>query len=113
VSAARALHDRVTAAGLSWDDLLVTDLHSTAEDRLAETDDPDLDLTADGEGSARPELKAEDLALIDRLLRHTVSAETREELKAFRGDIEDGEFTAMDRKYCKDLLRRLEARAGR
>lgn len=112
LEAARALTRKLADAGVEWDELLVSEASDSDEDSY-DTPDNDVSLVDGDDAPVTPEQKAEDMALVESLLKHTLSAETREELRAFKGDIEDGEFTAMDRKYCRDLLRRLESRSAR
>jgi hypothetical protein len=97
LSAAREIHQRMSAANLKWSDLLLPP--DGADISATETDAP-LDRPAAPVG--------EDYALIDRILARTsLSQDTREEIAGLRADIDSGEFTARDRKYLQSLETRL------
>jgi hypothetical protein len=104
LSAAREIHQRMSAADLKWGDLLLPTAGSaSAESAGAEG--------GDGEGTLDQPAQAagDDYVLIDRLLaRSTLSPDTREELAGLRADIDSGAFTARDRKYLQSLEARLK-----
>ncbi len=138
VEAAREIHARVTAAGVTWDALLAPDAAAedeapggTAEDEApggtAEEEDEDAaeGVEADGEDAAEGVEESEDaapapardrgnkasLALIARLLaKSDISKDMREELQGYKEDIAEGEFEDMDRKYLRALHVRLTKR---
>lgn len=110
LSAARAVQEMVSAAELSWDQLLAaTDRGGDAEPEQ-------------GGGDAEPESAApmltgavpneQDAAnLIERMLaKSDISDSLREELQGYRDDIAEGEFDEGDRKYLQALYERLNAR---
>ncbi len=138
VEAAREVHARVTAAGVTWDALLAPD--APAEDEAPDAaaadeapggtaDEADEDAAereeADGEdaqfeeadgkdaapAAARNRGNKESLALIARLLaKSDISKDMREELQGYKEDIAEGEFEDIDRKYLRALHARLTKR---
>ncbi|MBM3549220.1 MAG: hypothetical protein FJX54_19955 [Alphaproteobacteria bacterium] len=85
LAAARDVSKRVAASGLDWEDLLRP---PTA---------PVVELTGD------------DAELIGKLLASpAVTASTKEELRGFRDDLAKGELDPADRKYVRDLARRVD-----
>ena len=68
------------------------------DDNLFDQDD-EKDLT-DGE-------KSEALSLIDKISALEISKGTKEELKEYKQDIDDGEFAQMDLRYLRALHNRL------
>ena len=139
VEAAREIHARVTAAGVTWDALLAPDAAAddeapggTAEEEdedAAEREEADGEdaqfAEADGEAAEPAEADGEDaapaaardrgnkesLALIARLLaKSDISKDMREELQGYKENIAEGEFEDMDRKYLRALHARLTKR---
>lgn len=120
LTAARAVHARIAAAGMDWEDLLVPDREEADEEDTdegeAEADrEPEAEEEPDGEPDEPPgeqaKKNAESLKLIDKLLaRSGISAELREELKGYKADIAEGEFTERDRRYLRALAERLVKR---
>ena len=137
VEAAREIHARVTAAGVTWDALLApvgtaddaAFEEGTADDAAFEEETADEEAAepaeADGEAAEPAEADGEDaapaaprdrgnkesLALIARLLaKSDVSKDMREELQGYKEDIAEGEFEDMDRKYLRSLHARLTKR---
>lgn len=101
LAAAREVHDRITAADASWEDLLVAE----------QTDDSENDAPEEPEAPAETtEDNAETLALIDKLLaKPDISDDFREELNGYKDDIAEGEFKAADHRYVRALYKRLSA----
>lgn len=98
LATAREIHQRMAAANLKWNELLLP-LDGGDDAGAADSEAP-LDRPA-------PPV-SEDYALIDRMLaRDSLSQETREELTGLRADVDSGEFTARDRKYIQSLEARL------
>jgi hypothetical protein len=97
LAAAREIHQRMSAAHLAWEDLLLP--AGARDDGAAKSEEP----------TDRPAPPvSEDYALVDRMLgRENLSQDTREELTGLRADIDSGEFTARDRKYLQSLEARL------
>ncbi len=117
VEAARQIHARVTAAGVTWDALLAPGAAAAGEmAEPAEADGEDAAFEeADGEDAAptpaRDRGNKESLALIARLLaKPDISKDMREELQGYNEDIAEGEFEDMDRKYLRALHARLTKR---
>ena len=117
LEAAREIHARVTAAGVTWDALLAP--VGTAVDEAFEEGTADEEaaerVEADGEdaatAAARNRGNKESLALIARLLaKSDISKDMREELQGYKEDIAEGEFEDMDRKYLRALHARLTKR---
>ena len=133
LAAAREIHAALTAAGLSWDELLVGEDEGEPP---ANEDEPDADEGDDEDEPDTDEDDAEDepdadedepdadedkpapvapgdagvFAAIERLLaRDDLAGATREELEGYKDDLADGEFDESDRAY----LRALEARISR
>ena len=99
--AARELHGKISASGVTWDTLLRLDADATEQD-----DSPPEETSAPGE---RPG-KAEVALLIERLLaRAAISDTLREELVDFKRAIADGSFDEMDAQYVRALAKRLRA----
>ena len=137
VEAAREIHARVTAAGVTWDELLApvgtaVDAafdEGTADEEAAEPAEAAGEAAepaeAAGEAAEPAEADGEDaapaaprdrgnkgsLALIARLLaKSDISKDMREELRGYKEDIAEGEFEDMDRKYLRALHARLTKR---
>lgn len=102
LEAARALHGRVVAAGLSWDGLL------RPADGIAHDAAALAGTGADaGEGPAG-EMPDDDGALVEMLLaRADLSDSTRETLADIQGEIVRGELDPMDRNYLRALAGRI------
>ena len=101
--AARELHGKISASGLTWDTLLRLDADATGHEQ---DDSPPEETSASGE---RPG-KAEVALLIERLLaRAAISDTLREELVDFKRAIADGSFDDMDAQYVRALAKRLRA----
>ena len=119
LEAARQAHARVTAAGLSWEDLLVPeesedddlDEEDFADEEDEEEEDGELDEPepeAEESPAERAEKNAPSLQLIEKLLAKSDISETlREELDGYKADIADGEFDEGDRRYLRALEGRL------
>ncbi len=107
LEAARQLHAYVTDAGVTWEDLLVSDEvdHNgdDAEHHLEEEENESAEPTAE-----RAKEDADSLALIDKMLsRPGVSESLREELESYKEDIAEGEFEQSDRQYIRAVYERL------
>ncbi len=134
LEAAREIHARITAADMTWEQLLVSedgadepddfddadefDDDDTGEDDTGEDDespDPeDKDESPDPEDEDAKPARAKDvesLALIEKLLAKShISADLREELKGYKTDIAEREFDARDRRYISAIDKRLSKR---
>ena len=127
LSAARALHLKITQARMSWDDLLVADnsenneieereelFDEELEDEELEDEDGVEDNTSkQSQSSAHVNSvdDAETLTLIEKLLaRKGNSVDLREELEGYKLDIANGDFEFNDHSYIKALYARLMKR---
>ena len=125
LEAARELHARVTAAGMTWEDLLVPDEAATDADDGDDAESPDLEDETATDDAESPDLEdetagptaevsaknAESIALIDQLLAKSgVSTDLREELESYKTDIAEGEFEDRDRRYIRAVHKRLSKR---
>ncbi len=121
LEAARRVHAQVSAAGLSWEELLVPDdidlesedTEETGEfDESLEAEDQDLAAEAAEEGEEAAESNADSLAQIERLLaKSDISDELREELEGYKTDIAEGTFAPSDRRYLRALSKRLSKKS--
>ncbi len=140
LEAAREIHARITAADMTWEQLLVTedgadepddfddadqfddDDDDTGDEDTGDEDTGDSDDTDDTDDDESPEPEdeaakpagakdVESLALIEKLLaKSNISADLREELKDYKTDIAEGEFEARDRRYISAIHKRLSKR---
>ncbi len=132
LEAARQVHARITAAGMTWDDLLVPDQAADDTDDTDDFDDTDDTDEADEaddaddaddaeyedleDESAEPAAEtagknAESLTLIDKLLAKSgISQDLREELEGYKVDIAEGDFEEADRRYLRAISERLSKR---
>ena len=129
LEAARQVHDRITAAGMTWEDLLRPDDGGDLDDPddlddLDDTEDSDDDTEDDDTEHGQPEDEApeapaerakkdaESLALIDRLLAKSgISDDFRTELQDYKTDIAEGDFEAADHRYIQALYARLSKKS--
>jgi hypothetical protein len=110
LEAAREVHARITAAGASWEELLVPD-ESAAEDDSDAVESPDLEEETAPTTAESNAKNAESLALIDKLLaKSDISTDLREELEGYKTDIAEGEFEDRDRRYVSAVYARLSKR---
>ncbi len=126
LEAARQVHARITAAGMTWDDLLVPDQAADDTDDTDDTDDADdADDTDDIDDTGYEDLEdesaeptaetagknAESLTLIGKLLAKSgISQDLREELEGYKADIAGGDFGEADRRYLQAISARLSKR---
>ena len=110
LKAARQVHAQITAAGMTWEDLLVPD----EGDEGDEGDDVEYQDTENEAPEPSAETAIEDvdsLALIDELLAKSgISEAMREELENYKSDIAEGEFDEADRRYLRAVHERLSKR---
>jgi len=109
LQAARQAQAQVSAAGLSWDDLLAPpdSADEPAEDS-DEADEPAPEAAEEETPAATGDGDTESLALIARLLaRKDISRELRDELEGYKADIAAGEFLEADRRYLRAVHQRL------
>jgi hypothetical protein len=107
LAAARELHGKVSASGLTWDTLLRLDADATNHDQH---DSPHEAAPSAAPGERPSSGKAEVAFLIERMLaRASISDTLREELVDFKRAIADGSFDEMDAQYVRALAKRLRA----
>lgn len=105
LAAARQIHQRMEAAGVTWNDVLVP-VDGASAPAIARPVSLD-----DDAAYVIPAGSEEDARLIDRLLAdYDLSDDTRQELLDLKGDIGAGEFTPADARYVRDLAARLSRR---
>jgi hypothetical protein len=108
LAAARELHRKVGASGLTWDDVVRTNLDASTDADDEPLDEPLADQEEAEAGAPSDADKAEAGRLIDGLLaRKTLSDTTREDLTEMKRSIVEGSFDAMDLRYVRALARRL------
>ena len=115
LAAARDINAKMAVAGVTWDDLLMSQGDASTESDYSDddedegeaeqsNDDDDSDLNA-----LSAEEKAEALSLIAAIRGLEISDATKSELKEYEDDLEHGEFEQMDLRYLKALKTRLSA----
>ena len=107
LAAARELHGKISASGVTWDTLLRLDADATGHEQ---DDRPDEETSSDAPTKRPTAGKAEVAFVIERLLaRAAISDTLREELVDFKRAIADGSFDEMDAQYVRALAKRLRA----
>ncbi|MDH3475914.1 MAG: hypothetical protein OEM59_19720 [Rhodospirillales bacterium] len=105
LAAARELHERITAAGLTWDDLVWLDDEDDDSDDVEDDAPEEAPTETPGDVAQR---NAESLTLIDKLLaREGISDDFRQELLDYKVDIAEGAFEAADHRYLQAVNKRL------
>ena len=113
LAAARQVHDRITAAGMTWEDLLWPDDGGDLDalddsDDVDDTEDSDVEDEAPETPGDKAKRDAEALTLIDKLLaRPSISDDFRQELLDYKIDIAEGDFAPADHRYLQALDKRL------
>ncbi len=114
LEAARELHQRMIASGVSWNDLLRQqgDTASAGGDAEGQERPPEAAASDNKpvakEGPLSPADKAEAARIIDRLLaRRNLSSNLREDLAEFKRTLSDGSFDELDSRYVHALAKRL------
>ncbi len=115
LEAARQVHAQITAAGMTWEDLLVPDVAADdgddAEFQDTEDETPEPPAETPEPPAKTAKTAADSLALIDQLLaKPGISEDLREELKSYKTDIAEGEFQEADRRYLRAVHARLSKR---
>ncbi len=107
LAAARDVHTKITAAGLSWQELMRPE---------ADADETNGNGEASVEEPPEPETpppfksKTEATTLIRKLLaKRGISEDLRQELEGYKTDIAEGEFGQGDLKYLRAISKRLES----
>ena len=114
LEAARQLHARITAAGVSWEELLASDdqdaeeVHEggaghagNSEPHEPSHEDSETLVVSVGDN-------AQSLLLIDKMLaKPDISEDFRSELEGYKADMAAGEFDDGDHRYIRALYERL------
>jgi hypothetical protein len=111
LSAARELHAKVTAAGVSWETLLAGDTDRDDDApayKGGDGDDAVLVAPNADHGSLSDADKAEARALIDAIGALKVSDTTRDELADYAADLLENRMEMMDLRYLRALKKRLD-----
>ena len=108
----RDINAKMTVAGVSWDDLLIS------QDETQE-DNADDDKDKDGQESGRENVSDDNFEplndeerqeaenLINAIKGMKVSEATKQEIDEYRDDLREGEFEQMDLRYLRALKARL------
>ena len=115
LAAARAADAMLKQENLTWDALIVRPADPAHVTDDGEDDDAPGHVHDGGDEAPLSGDAASDRAGIDRLLAlTTLSEDTRSMLEDLKSDIEEGTFSAADRRYVQNLERRLNPgkRAG-
>ena len=108
----RDINAKMTVAGVSWDDLLISQ-------DVTQEDSADDDKDEDGQESGREnvsddnfeplndEERQEAESLINAIKGMKVSEATKQEINEYRDDLREGEFEQMDLRYLRALKARL------
>jgi hypothetical protein len=129
LGAVRDLNAKMTVAGMTWDDLLISQ-GDTAEVTLSEDEDSaidqgiedsdidqedeesDIDQEDKGSDNLEPlsdDEKEEAGSLISAIGGMEISNMTKQELEEYAADIKSGDFEKMDLRYLRALKSRLSA----
>ena len=112
LAAARDINAKMTVAGVSWDDLLVSQGEEKEDRSDFETGGGDQE---NGEEKGKDEnlepLNEEESqeaeTLINAIRNMKVSEATKKELDEYKEDLREGEFEKMDLRYLRALKARL------
>ena len=114
LAAARDINAKMTVAGVTWDDLLMSQGDASTESDHSDDDEDEgeAEQSNDDDSDLNPlsaEEKAEALSLIAAIRGLEISDATKSELEEYEDDLEQGEFEQMDLRYLKALKTRLSA----
>ena len=105
------INAKMSDAGVSWDDLLISQDDIQVEDSV-DVIDHEGETENDSDGTLEPlneEEKREAESLIGAIRGMKVSTATKKELDEYVKDIKEGEFELMDLRYLRALKQRLSA----
>ena len=105
------INAKMSDAGVSWDDLLISQDDIQVEDSV-DVIDHEGETENDSDDILEPlneEEKREAESLIGAIRGMKVSAATKKELDEYVEDINEGEFELMDLRYLRALKERLSA----
>ena len=118
LAAVRDLNAKMTVAGVTWDDLLMSQDDAAndyqVDDEPDDEDSPDDEEDGDEEDDDElnplsDEEKQEATGLISAIGEMEISEATKQELEEYKDDLEQGEFEQMDLRYLRALKSRLSA----
>ena len=108
----RDINAKMTVAGVSWDDLLISQ-NETQEDSVDDNEDEDdqkgdrANVSGDNFEPLNDEERQEAESLINAIKGMKVSESTKQELDEYKDDLSEGEFEQMDLRYLRALKARL------
>ena len=108
----RDINAKMTVAGVSWDDLLISQ-NETQEDSVDDNEDEDdqkgdrANVSGDNFEPLNDEERQEAESLINAIKGMKVSEATKQELDEYKDDLSEGEFEQMDLRYLRALKARL------
>ena len=120
LGAVRDLNAKMTVAGMTWDDLLISQgdtaevTLSEDEDSAIDQEDEESDIDQEDKGSDNLEPLSDDEkdeagSLISAIGGMEISNMTKQELEEYAADIKSGDFEKMDLRYLRALKSRLSA----
>jgi len=116
LAAARDINAKMTVAGVTWDDLLMSQGDASTESDHSDDDEDEGEAEQsnddDDDSDLNPlsaEEKAEASSLIAAIRGLEISDATKSELEEYEDDLKQGEFEQMDLRYLKALKTRLSA----
>ena len=112
LSAARDINAKMTVAGVSWDDLLISQDEAienidSSHDNDHGNQNDENEQTDDNFEALNDEESQEAISLIKTIGNMKVSETTNQELSEYKDDLKDGEFEKMDLRYLRALKARL------
>ena len=116
LAAARDINAKMAVAGVTWDDLLMSQGDASIESDHSDDDEDEGEAEQsnddDDDSDLNPlsaEERAEASSLIAAIRGLEISDATKSELEEYEDDLEQGEFEQMDLRYLKALKTRLSA----
>lgn len=129
LGAVRDLNAKMTVAGMTWDDLLISQgdtaevtlsededsvIDQGIEDSAIDQEDEESDIDQEDKGSDNLEPLSDDEkeeagSLISAIGGMEISNMTKQELEEYAADIKSGDFEKMDLRYLRALKSRLSA----
>ncbi len=111
LSAVRDINAKMTVAGVSWDDLLISQdgerEGGIADAHVEKSESDEAEYIDDNFEPLSDEERREAETLINSIRNMKVSDSTIQELDEYKNDISDGEFEKMDLRYLRALKARL------
>ena len=112
LSAARDINAKMTVAGVSWNDLLISQDEAienidASHDNDHGNQNDENEHTDDNFEALNDEESQEAISLIKTIENMKVSETTKQELSEYKDDLKEGEFEKMDLRYLRALKARL------